>query len=161
MENWPKPISEFPINKLSHGYQITHAGKKELMRMSYMKFKSGRNSAEKMDYAWNFFVHACHLKEWIEHFSGIKDFKSSWTDNIKYSENEYYKMCYDICNKSKHFVLTRPQVTNDISVLVSPEMKDGVLEDVFYLKFDDKYIPMIVLMDIMIKFWDLFFSEEL
>jgi len=161
MEEWPKPISEFPVSQFNHGWTLTHAGKKTLMEMAFEKFKSGRNTAEKMDYAWNFFVHACHLKEWIEHFSGIKDFKKSWTDNLKYSQNQYWKMCYDICNKSKHFILTRPKITNEIAVIVSPKMVDGVLVDVCYIRFEDNYMPLELLMEEMIKFWNSFFREEL
>src|SRR5258706_7328155 len=53
-----------------------------------------------------FFIYCYHLKDWIQ-----RDSSSRLRGRVEnyINANEYLRICADICNRSKHFVLTRPR----------------------------------------------------
>ena len=53
-----------------------------------------------------FFIYCYHLKDWI-----LRDSSSRLRENVEgyINSNECLRICADICNRSKHFVLTRPR----------------------------------------------------
>ncbi len=154
-----KPLSELSLKGPTNGLTLTHMGKKRLMENAYKKYIAEDNHLNKLEYMYSFFFHAYHLREWIQHFSGMNNFKSIWKE--KYSSNSYYNICHDFWNKTKHFILTRPEISANVSLMETTFMKDQKNCIVHYLRFDNTYIEMEELMSELIKFWEDFFNKEL
>jgi hypothetical protein len=154
-----KHISEFPTTGISFPFTITHSGKLSLLERSYERFKHSNNFQDTIDNVYMFFTHAFHMKEWIQHFSGKRNFQENWKAN--YADNEYYLLCQDFCNKSKHFKLSRPEVTNDIALIQRDDYSCGDKVTIFYIKYADHFIEVDVLMKHLIDFWKNYFRKEL
>ncbi|NQU83241.1 MAG: hypothetical protein HQ536_00870 [Parcubacteria group bacterium] len=67
-----------------------------------------KNSKERLDIVYDFFLVCYHLREWIKKDSkvdqAVKDNLPTFTGN---NSSVQFQMCRDLCNKFKHVVLER------------------------------------------------------
>lgn len=154
MTEWPKNISTLPTDKPVFNSTLLHPGKIEFLRQILDAFKKTDNRAEKQIWIFAFFDHAYHLKDWFKNFTLIQNFDTIWK---KYSDNLYFKICRDFCNKNKHAKVSHPSISNNVRIIEIHE-NDKI---VFYIRFEDQYIPAEYLMNKLVEFWTEFESKEI
>jgi len=84
-----------------------------------------------------FFMNCFHLKDWIKNDVNDPAFAQIVENYI--NANDCLKLCADICNGAKHFVLTSPRMVNDPSMKTEVHLDVGLENPPVRRKF---FIPL-------------------
>lgn len=161
-EEWPKPLSEFKPRGISNPFTITFSGKKWFMEKAYENYINAEKKKDKMDQLYSFFIHSLHLYDWVKHMVKWEDFKSIWAE---YETNKFWRLGWNFTNKTKHFRLTKfrdkEDMTNNVGLMEESGLKNDGSDYRIFIRFDQEYIPVDVLMEELIHFWNEFFRNEM
>jgi len=142
----------------------------ERMKRYYLRFKNindGSTHEENTDYkqddVYSFFIHCYQLKDWIQN-----DTKSGIVQKLVerfVHQNESLKICGDICNGIKHFVLDQPKMGTGASILKSNYVLNLGAEPTIKIKYkvigDNKEFDAFTVATEAINLWDKFLSEQI
>lgn len=91
-------------------------GSFERVKRFYEMYIKEPDSNKKLDYALSFFIFSYHLRDWILNYEDIdkQEFDKQW--NLFIQNYPVIKISRDICNVSKHLIITQESVDKNFAL---------------------------------------------